>query len=176
MGYDTTLSRVFVPEAAPQREGEPATAAEPENPPGVLLSGGQWQRVALARAVLRDDADLLILDEPSAGLDVEAERLPAGHRPPPHTATVEWTGGMVIKRVVAVPGDGVPRSVRAVVADATVPAGKLVLIGDGQASADSRAWGLLSMDDVLGIVIAPIHRAPQAMSQGDGHAGTEGVE
>jgi ATP-binding cassette subfamily B protein len=38
-----------------------------------VLSGGQWQRVALARAFLRDDRDLLILDEPTAGLDPEAE-------------------------------------------------------------------------------------------------------
>jgi ATP-binding cassette subfamily B protein len=39
----------------------------------VVLSGGQWQRLALARAVLRTSADLLILDEPSSGLDVRAE-------------------------------------------------------------------------------------------------------
>ena len=41
---------------------------------GVELSGGQWQRLALARGFMRDDADLLILDEPSAALDIDAER------------------------------------------------------------------------------------------------------
>jgi ATP-binding cassette subfamily B protein len=40
---------------------------------GVDLSGGQWQKVALARAFMRDDADILILDEPTAALDAEAE-------------------------------------------------------------------------------------------------------
>ncbi|MFI0445481.1 ABC transporter ATP-binding protein [Actinomadura sp. 6N118] len=60
-GYETMLSRTF----DPINHDDPAS--------GVLLSGGQWQRVALARALLRDDADLLILDEPNSGLDAEAE-------------------------------------------------------------------------------------------------------
>lgn len=51
-GYDQMLGRRF--------EG------------GVELSGGEWQRVALARAYLRD-AQLLILDEPTAALDAKSE-------------------------------------------------------------------------------------------------------
>jgi ATP-binding cassette subfamily B protein len=39
---------------------------------GVDLSGGEWQRVALARAYLRD-AQLLVLDEPTAALDAKSE-------------------------------------------------------------------------------------------------------
>jgi ATP-binding cassette subfamily B protein len=39
---------------------------------GTQLSGGEWQKLALARAFMRD-ADLLILDEPTAALDVRAE-------------------------------------------------------------------------------------------------------
>ena len=39
---------------------------------GVDLSGGEWQKVALARAYLRD-AQILILDEPTAGLDARSE-------------------------------------------------------------------------------------------------------
>jgi ATP-binding cassette, subfamily B, bacterial len=54
-GWDSTLSREY--------RG------------GIELSGGQWQRVALARALLAVDggAGLLILDEPTANLDVRAE-------------------------------------------------------------------------------------------------------
>ena len=52
-GYDTQLGRWF----ADGRE----------------LSLGQWQKVALSRAFMREGADILVLDEPTAAMDAEAE-------------------------------------------------------------------------------------------------------
>lgn len=63
-GYDTLLSRIFYVSA--DSDGKRA---------GVTLSGGQWQRMALARGLMRGGRDLLILDEPSSGLDAEAEHM-----------------------------------------------------------------------------------------------------
>lgn len=40
---------------------------------GRELSSGQWQKVALSRAFMRQDADILVLDEPTAAMDAEAE-------------------------------------------------------------------------------------------------------
>jgi ATP-binding cassette subfamily B protein len=58
-GYQTILSRTFMNENG--------------DSPGVTLSGGEWQRIALARMLMREEADLLILDEPSSNLDPFAE-------------------------------------------------------------------------------------------------------
>jgi ATP-binding cassette subfamily B protein len=54
-GYQTLLSRMF-----------------DNNGSGVDLSGGEWQKLSIARMFMRE-ADLLILDEPTAALDAQAE-------------------------------------------------------------------------------------------------------
>ncbi|MDH3545473.1 MAG: ABC transporter ATP-binding protein/permease [Gammaproteobacteria bacterium] len=52
-GYDTQLGRWF-------KDGRE-------------LSGGQWQKIALSRAFMRSDADILVLDEPTASMDAASE-------------------------------------------------------------------------------------------------------
>lgn len=56
-GYETFLSRMVVPD---------------ERTRGTDISGGQWQKLALARMYFRD-GDFLILDEPTASMDVQSE-------------------------------------------------------------------------------------------------------
>lgn len=58
---------------------------------GGNLSGGEWQKIALARAYMRD-AQLLILDEPTAALDARAE----------HTTFVRFTDLAVGKMAVLI--------------------------------------------------------------------------
>jgi ATP-binding cassette subfamily B protein len=52
-GYDTQLGKWF-------KDGQE-------------LSGGQWQKIALSRAFMRTNADILVLDEPTAAMDAGAE-------------------------------------------------------------------------------------------------------
>jgi signal peptidase I len=68
--------------------------------------------------------------------------------------------GWMIKRVAALPGEPPPAAVTnavARIAEPVVPAGKLVVLGDNPArSLDSRHFGYIPAERVLGVVIRPL--------------------
>lgn len=71
---------------------------------------------------------------------------PAGYGP----------GNWLVKRAVAVAGEPVPSDVVAaakVESGSLVPSGQLVVRGDGVRSGDSRLWGFVPVDQVLGVVL-----------------------
>ncbi|MEV0390581.1 S26 family signal peptidase [Nonomuraea sp. NPDC050643] len=70
-----------------------------------------------------------------------------------------------IKRVTALAGDPVPADVAAAVAaehGAAVPEDALVVVGDGTSSADSRIWGYLPADRVLGVAVRRLSSGPSS--------------
>ncbi|MEW9555139.1 S26 family signal peptidase [Nonomuraea sp. NPDC050783] len=72
-----------------------------------------------------------------------------------------------IKRVTALPGDPVPTDVAEAVAarpGECVPEGALVVVGDGTSSADSRVYGYLPADRVLGVVVRRLSPGPSGPS------------
>lgn len=101
------------PCAAPERIAAAASAADahgfvmrlpegyatPAGQKGRALSGGQRQRIAIARAILRD-APVLVLDEPTTGLDCEsgAAVMEPLLRPAPGRATVVVSHDLEIAR------------------------------------------------------------------------------
>jgi len=68
-------------------------------------------------------------------------------------------GSLVIKRLAAVAGEPVPRiPALAAGAEATVPPGKMVLLGDGAESSDSRQLGYFDADRIVGRAVRRLPR------------------
>jgi signal peptidase I len=104
-----------------------------------------------------------VLVRRTPGAAVHTGQLVVFQRPlwsPEHGPDSRW----LIKRVAAQAGDPVPATVRAAVGDHDdrVPPGFLVVLGDNAAhSSDSRRWGYIRTDRVLGVVRRPV-RSPGA--------------
>lgn len=74
-GIAAAAERAGIADVIDQLPAGWSTILSPQFADGVDLSGGQWQRVALARALFaaRHGASLLVLDEPTASMDVRGE-------------------------------------------------------------------------------------------------------
>jgi signal peptidase I len=115
-------------------------------------------RVLIRRSARRilQVGSVVLLPEPGAPSQARLRGVPAARG----TAALNRRS-WVIKRVAALPGDAVPAAVRDAVGGVrVVPPGMLVVLGDnGAQSADSRLWGFLRADDVLGVVVRSLPRS-----------------
>ncbi|MEU4834746.1 S26 family signal peptidase [Streptosporangium sp. NPDC023615] len=101
-------------------------------------------RAGAARTPRRGDVVVLWTPSFQAGRDA----------PPPGAAPAR--DGRSIKRVVAVPGDPLPPAAAEACgrpAGTPVPAGRLVVLGDARHSYDSRSWGFLPVERLVGVVV-----------------------
>ncbi|MEV4282248.1 S26 family signal peptidase [Actinoplanes xinjiangensis] len=107
------------------------------------------------------DGDRLLVRRtrhPGRGRVVIAHHQEGGPRTGPVAAhQTSW----LVKRLVALPGDPVPDTVRPAVGTAAsrVPPGMTVLLGDHPGSADSRSWGFIPLADIAGVVVTRIGSA-----------------
>lgn len=67
--------------------------------------------------------------------------------------SVEGGPPYLVKRVAAVAGDPTPAEVVDVVAEPTVPTGRFVVLGDNLHSLDSRRFGSIATDLMIGVVV-----------------------
>lgn len=78
-----------------------------------------------------------------------------------------------VKRVAALPGDPIPdwaAAARDAAHDGRIPSGRVVVKGDAVDSQDSRHYGLVALDDVVGVVV----RARAARGNAEGAASRDG--
>jgi signal peptidase I len=97
---------------------------------------------------------VVVFQSPVEGMTWETAPLPVRG-----VGSAHWC----IKRVAAAPGDPVPLEIAAgagLPVGAPVPAGKLLVLGDNRAASfDSRRWGNVPLDRVLGVVVRRLNVA-----------------
>jgi signal peptidase I len=127
----------------------------------VAISGPSMQpalrtgdRVLVRRSAIGSlwRGQIVVIEKPGTGLcwDTSPPGWPSGDR--------EW----LIKRVAALPGDRCPDAIRARLpgVEVFVPGGHLAVLGDNAPwSLDSRAFGYVAADRLLGVMVRPLRLA-----------------
>jgi signal peptidase I len=106
---------------------------------------------------------------PTSG-DVVALRLPPDARGDggDHGPARCVGGTLLVKRLAAVEGEGIPDVVPAPAGGRrVVPPGKVVLLGDAPYSLDSRAWGCVPEEWIVGVVVRRLRRQMASRGRAD---------
>jgi signal peptidase I len=128
---------------------------------GIMLARQCFALITVAGAsmepTLRPGDQVLVRRHAAKALRVGAIvvfREPGGQHRPGTPASGLASQPWAIKRIAAMPGHVVPSSVRSAVGGTdVVPAGMLVVLGDGARSGDSRQWGFIPADQTLGLMV-----------------------
>jgi signal peptidase I len=127
---------------------------------------------ALARATLPRALMIITVDGSSMSptyKDQQRLLVRRGHRCRQHDVVVFTTAkwdipsvpAMLVKRVVAVPGDKIPADMASIISDTYVPTGVVLVRGDNRESLDSRRLGYVTTSAITGVVVRPL-TTPQA--------------
>jgi len=74
--------------------------------------------------------------------------------PPPGSGRAPQADSLVVKRIAATAGESAPPQVWPIVgAHAVVPEGAVIVLGDNPAGVDSRTWGYIPQDSIVGLVL-----------------------
>ena len=65
---------------------------------------------------------------------------------------------LLVKRVAAIGGDEIPQPIRTRIDEERVRSGQIVVLGDAAASLDSRMFGYVPADSVIGVVLRQLER------------------
>jgi signal peptidase I len=100
---------------------------------------------------------IVVFYEPHQDRPGVATPMPQSAPPSPTAAAAV---ALVVKRIAAVPGDRLPPELWARLGrESLVPADRIAVLSDNPAGADSRIWGYIPLESIVGLIVLPRPRA-----------------